>query len=425
MRGDIRGSLGNVTKGDPGLSAYEIAVKHGYTGTEEEWLASLHANAEPAEEAAERAEAAKEVAEAARDAALDARGDALSYAREAADSASEAYDSRTAAAGSARVASTAAATASEDAAYIQGQIAGARASAEAAARSEANAAASAGASSVSEANAKLSEQLCANYSVFAGQYNAAAHAYAVQCAEYARLLERALDSDVGLLTNYYTKDQTDTLLDRYYRKTQIDDMLLAYYQKSETYSRTEVDNTFLSYYTKSEVDGLITLLPKMKRLVVASLPTENIDLETIYMVPTGTDTGNIYTEHLYINGAWERFGTQDVDLSGYETIADITPYKNKVDGIEAGAQVNTVTGIKGDSEGAYRVGDINITKANIGLGNVDNTADSDKSVAYAAIAGKARALDNIDTTATYSVGDIVFSGTYSPSTCFVCVQATA
>jgi hypothetical protein len=29
-------------KGDPGESAYQIAVEHGYVGTEEEWLASLH-----------------------------------------------------------------------------------------------------------------------------------------------------------------------------------------------------------------------------------------------------------------------------------------------------------------------------------------------------------------------------------------------
>ena len=29
-------------KGDPGESAYQIAVDHGYQGTEEEWLASLH-----------------------------------------------------------------------------------------------------------------------------------------------------------------------------------------------------------------------------------------------------------------------------------------------------------------------------------------------------------------------------------------------
>lgn len=40
-----------------------------------------------------------------------------------------------------------------------------------------------------------------------------------------------------------------------------------------------------------------------------------------------------------------------------------------------------VTGVKGSSETGYRVGNVNITKANIGLGNVDNTADRTKYVA--------------------------------------------
>lgn len=42
-----------------------------------------------------------------------------------------------------------------------------------------------------------------------------------------------------------------------------------------------------------------------------------------------------------------------------------------------------VTGVKGDAESAYRKGNVNITKTNIGLGNVDNTADANKSVASA------------------------------------------
>lgn len=46
--------------------------------------------------------------------------------------------------------------------------------------------------------------------------------------------------------------------------------------------------------------------------------------------------------------------------------------KVKLDGIEDGAQVNTVTGIKGSAETAYRTGEINITSENIGLGNVEN-----------------------------------------------------
>ena len=46
--------------------------------------------------------------------------------------------------------------------------------------------------------------------------------------------------------------------------------------------------------------------------------------------------------------------------------------KVKLDGIENDAQKNTVIGVKGDNEATYRVGNVNITKANIGLNNVDN-----------------------------------------------------
>ena len=42
-----------------------------------------------------------------------------------------------------------------------------------------------------------------------------------------------------------------------------------------------------------------------------------------------------------------------------------------------------VTGVKGDAEATYREGNVNITKANIGLGNVDNTSDADKPVSTA------------------------------------------
>lgn len=64
-----------------------------------------------------------------------------------------------------------------------------------------------------------------------------------------------------------------------------------------------------------------------------------------------------------------------------------TAEKTKLAGIAAGAQVNTITGIKGNAETSYRTGQVNITPANIGLGNVNNTADSAKSVAFATNAG--------------------------------------
>lgn len=46
--------------------------------------------------------------------------------------------------------------------------------------------------------------------------------------------------------------------------------------------------------------------------------------------------------------------------------------KTKLAGIETGAQKNTITGVKGSAETSYRIGNINITKTNIGLGNVDD-----------------------------------------------------
>ena len=42
-----------------------------------------------------------------------------------------------------------------------------------------------------------------------------------------------------------------------------------------------------------------------------------------------------------------------------------------------------VTGVKGDAEESYRQGNVNITKANVGLGNVDNTSDLAKPISTA------------------------------------------
>lgn len=53
------------------------------------------------------------------------------------------------------------------------------------------------------------------------------------------------------------------------------------------------------------------------------------------------------------------------------------------DNIKAITGGGVVTGVKGDAETEYRLGKVNITKANIGLGNVDNTSDADKPVSTA------------------------------------------
>lgn len=55
-----------------------------------------------------------------------------------------------------------------------------------------------------------------------------------------------------------------------------------------------------------------------------------------------------------------------------------------------------VAGVKGSAESAYRTGNVNITPENIGLGNVNNTADNEKEVKYAENANNADCLNNVD-----------------------------
>ena len=44
---------------------------------------------------------------------------------------------------------------------------------------------------------------------------------------------------------------------------------------------------------------------------------------------------------------------------------------------------DAVTGVKGEAESSYRIGNVNITKANDGLGNVNNTSDANKPISTA------------------------------------------
>lgn len=53
-------------------------------------------------------------------------------------------------------------------------------------------------------------------------------------------------------------------------------------------------------------------------------------------------------------------------------------------GVQATGTFEPVTGVKGNAESAYRKGNVNLTPANLGLGNVDNTSDANKPISTAA-----------------------------------------
>lgn len=84
-----------------------------------------------------------------------------------------------------------------------------------------------------------------------------------------------------------------------------------------------------------------------------------------------------------------------------------------------------VTGVKGSAESAYRRGNVEITAENVGLGNVDNTADSAKSVKYAASAGNVNWNGITDKPSTYPPSNHNH-GTADPNfTCFLTDNTSA
>lgn len=88
--------------------------------------------------------------------------------------------------------------------------------------------------------------------------------------------------------------------------------LVNYYTKSQT-------------YTKEEITGLIAGISTMTLKKVSALPTTDISTTTIYLVPkTETGTSNVYSEYIYVDGAWELIGETETNLEGYVTDDDLT-----------------------------------------------------------------------------------------------------
>lgn len=88
-------------------------------------------------------------------------------------------------------------------------------------------------------------------------------------------------------------------------------------------------------YTKDEANTAIATVVAnahhLKREIVSVLPeVSEANEDTIYMVPDAGSTDaagsnkSVYTEYMLVNGAFERIGTSDVDLSNYFTKDQVT-----------------------------------------------------------------------------------------------------
>lgn len=103
------------------------------------------------------------------------------------------------------------------------------------------------------------------------------------------------------------------------------------------------------YAKKDFVNQQISQIPKFDIKVVEALPVSDISKTSVYLLKTGEEQDNLYTEYIYVNNAWEKLGSQKVNLSNYATNEKLEEVKNNVSG-----QINTINSsyntLKGEVE---------------------------------------------------------------------------
>lgn len=110
----------------------------------------------------------------------------------------------------------------------------------------------------------------------------------------------------------------------------------------------------------------------------ASLASKGLRVSVSHKINVTQITGS--RDHDQLNNLdYERSGHTGFasEASLNDVAGALGELREQIEGITGGGGV---TGVKGEAEETYRKGQVNITKANVGLGNVDNTADADKPV---------------------------------------------
>ncbi len=140
------------------------------------------------------------------------------------------------------------------------------------------------------------------------------------------------------------------------------------------------DNSeFYSQLAQQLTDEAQKLLEQAQKIIAAAIAGTLLPMGTVAFedLPASPEVGHMYNIS-------NDFTTDSRFAEGtgifYRAGANIYWSENGQWDVLVGTQV---TGVKGDAETVYRVGNVNLTKGNIGLGNVDNTADANKHVASA------------------------------------------
>ena len=154
------------------------------------------------------------------------------------------------------------------------------------------------------------------------------------------------------------------------------------------YDKANHSHPYLATSLKGAKDGVASL--DENGLVPASqLPSyvdDVLEYDKLASFPATGEAGKIYVAQ-NTNKTYRWSGTAYVEISASLALGETssTAYRGDRGKIAYDhSQKAHVTGVKGDSETAYRTGQVNITKANVGLGNVPNVATNNQTPTYTA-----------------------------------------
>lgn len=164
--------------------------------------------------------------------------------------------------------------------------------------------------------------------------------------EYSQLVANALKVQIDKFGQPLTfKGTVDTMTDLQNIQTKTNGDIYEVKDIEQLYIYNGNEWVIYSDTLKIKIEGFDVIK-------VETLPTENIQEKTIYLVPnTQSKENNVYDEYIYVNSTWEIIGSTAVDLSNYYNKEEVDNKVANIQALPVGGTTGQVLTKQSDTDG--------------------------------------------------------------------------